>query len=164
MYVRAGSVLGVNPVFRKIAVAIDGSEFGAAALAAAVDLARHYDARLTVVSVAPVSPALVMPNEPILPPLLPESSVPKFRALVDEAVRKAQSAGLRGVDGVCEEGAPVDELIRFLEKHPVDLLVLGSRGLSTAKRIFLGSVSTALVNRAPCPVLVVRPASTTRTE
>jgi len=160
MYVRVSSVLGGGRLFRTIAVAVDGSEFAAAALAAAIDLARQYHARLTVVSIAPVSPALVMPNEPILPPLLPESSVPRFRALVDDAVGRARAAGLQAVDGVCEEGAPVDELIRFLEKHPVDLLVLGSRGLSTAKRIFLGSVSTALVNRAPCPVLVVRPTPT----
>ncbi|MGD0250951.1 MAG: universal stress protein [Thermoplasmata archaeon] len=40
--------------------------------------------------------------------------------------------------------------------------MVGSRGLSTARRILLGSVSTALVNHAPCPVLVVRPPATTK--
>ena len=44
-----------------------------------------------------------------------------------------------------------------LEQNPTDLLVVGSRGLSAARRLLLGSVSTALVNHAPCPVLVVRP-------
>jgi len=147
-------------MFREISVAIDGSDHAADALTTAIDLARRYDAHLTVVSIAPVTPALVMANEPMLPPLLPESNLPRFRALVDAGVAKAGSAGLKAVDGMCVEGAPVDELLRILREHPVDLLVLGSRGLSTAQRLLLGSVSTALVNRAPCPVLVVRPAAT----
>jgi nucleotide-binding universal stress UspA family protein len=149
-------------VFRAIAVAIDGSDHAAAALAAAIDLAQRYAARLTIVAVAPISPALVMPNEPMLPPILPESSVPQFRALVDAAVAQSQAAGLRSVEGVCVEGAAVDELLAFLGAHPFDLVIVGSRGLSTAKRILLGSVSSALVNRAPCPVLVMRPLPTTR--
>jgi nucleotide-binding universal stress UspA family protein len=149
-----------SPV-RSIAVAIDGSDHATAALGWAIDLARRYSARLTVVAVAPLTPGLMMPNEPMLPPLLPESTVPEYRKLVDAAVQQAQAAGLGAVDGVCEEGVVADEILDFLAHHPVDLLVVGSRGLSAAKRILLGSVSTALVTRAPCPVLVVRPAPTT---
>jgi nucleotide-binding universal stress UspA family protein len=147
--------------FRSIVVAIDGSDHAATALLVAIDLARHYDARLSILSVAPITPAIVMPNEPMLPPVLPESSVPQFQSLVDAAVRQAQTSNVRVVDGVCEEGAAVDEILAFVTQHSTDLLVLGSRGLSVAKRIFLGSVSSALVNRAPCPVLVVRPPPTT---
>lgn len=149
-------------MFRSIAVAIDGSDHATGALAVATDLAKRYDAHLMVVSVAPIQSTIVMPNEPMVPPMLPESTVPKYRALVEAAVAQAKAAGVRSVDGVCEEGPAVDELLSFLSDHPTDLLVLGSRGLSTAQRIFLGSVSSALVNRAPCPVLVVRPPPTTR--
>jgi nucleotide-binding universal stress UspA family protein len=150
----------METTFRSIATAIDGSDHAASALRVAIDLALRYEARLTVVAVAPITPALVMPNEPMLPPLLPESTVPQYRALVDAAVQQAQAAGVHAVDGVCEEGAAVDGLLGFLESHPVDLFVIGSRGLSAAKRLLLGSVSSALVNRAPCPVLVVRPPAT----
>jgi len=161
MYVAARSLRGMAGGFRSIAVAIDGSDHAAEALLVAIDLARHYDARLTVLSIAPITPAIMMPNEPMLPPVLPESTVPQFRSLVDAAVRQAQAAGIRTVDGICEEGAPVDEILAFVGHHSTDLLVLGSRGLSVAKRFLLGSVSSALVNRAPCPVLVVRPTPTT---
>ncbi|HXQ48156.1 MAG TPA: universal stress protein, partial [Thermoplasmata archaeon] len=62
--------------------------------------------------------------------------------------------------GICEDGVIVDELLALLEQHPIDLLVIGSRGLSTARRLLLGSVSTAMVTHAPCPVLVVRTPAT----
>ena len=145
--------------FRSIAVAIDGSSHAVEALEVAIDLARRYGAHLTVLAVVPSPSTLVMPNEPLPTPVI-QVDGPRFRALVDEAVEQARKAGLTAVDGVCEEGAIVEALLDHLQQHPVDLLVVGSRGLSTAKRILLGSVSTALVNRAPCPVLVVRPAPT----
>ncbi|MCI4361140.1 MAG: universal stress protein, partial [Thermoplasmata archaeon] len=64
--------------------------------------------------------------------------------------------GLSSVTGVCLEGVIVDEIIGHLEQSPADLLVIGSRGLSTAKRLLLGSVSDAIVHHATCPVLIVR--------
>jgi nucleotide-binding universal stress UspA family protein len=144
------------PGFRSIAVAIDGSEHATEALSIAIDIARRYEARLTILAVAPLPTTMVLPNEPI-PTALVNGEGPRYRALVDEAIDQARKEGLSAVDGVCEEGGIVDAILGHLDRHPVDLLVVGSRGLSAAKRLLLGSVSTALVNRAPCPVLVVRP-------
>ncbi|MFY9717016.1 MAG: universal stress protein [Thermoplasmata archaeon] len=152
----------MDATVRSIAVAIDGSDHATTALTWTIDLAKRFDARLTIIAVAPITPAMLLPNEPMLPAMIPESTVPQFRKLVDAAVQQAESQGLGAVEGICEEGVAVDEILGVLEHHPVDLLVVGSRGLSTAKRILLGSVSAALVNRAPCPVLVVRPPPTTR--
>lgn len=142
--------------FRSIAVAIDGSPHAGDALATAIDLARRYAASLTVLAIAPVPATFVLPNEPTPSPVV-ESEVPRFRALVDAAVDEARKGGLAAVSGLCEEGPPVDTILELLRRHPVDLLVVGSRGLSTARRWLLGSVSAGLVNHAPCPVLVVRP-------
>ncbi len=72
-------------------------------------------------------------------------------------MKRATKAGVASVTGVTYEGVVADEILSHLERHPTDLLVVGSRGLSMAKRILLGSVSTAVVTHAPCPVLVVRP-------
>jgi nucleotide-binding universal stress UspA family protein len=145
--------------FRSVAVAIDGSAHGVEALSVAIDVARHYGGRLTILSVVPVPATIVLPNEPI-PTAWVGGEGPRYRALVDAAVEQARKEGLTAVEGVCEEGGIVDAILGHLENHPADLLVVGSRGLSAAKRLLLGSVSTALVNRAPCPVLVVRPVVT----
>ncbi len=149
-------------MFERITVAMDGSDQADAALEDAIDLAQRYGSALTVLAVAPLVP--VYSNGPGMtgvPVTLP-SQVPQFRALVDRAVQTAQKAGVKSVTGVAEEGVVVDAILDFLDRHPADLLVVGSRGLSAAKRVLLGSVSSALTNHAPCPVLVVRPPPTKR--
>jgi nucleotide-binding universal stress UspA family protein len=145
------------PAFHHIDVAVDGSENAMHALDTAIDLALHYKATLTVVGIAPLIPVYVAPTEPFTPGIVPPSDLPRYRGIVDAAVAKAKAAGVTTVSGVASEGVVADEILDQLEKHPTDLLVVGSRGLSTTKRIFLGSVSTAVVTHAPCPVLVVRP-------
>ncbi|KAI9496071.1 hypothetical protein BDB00DRAFT_759272 [Zychaea mexicana] len=48
---------------------------------------------------------------------------------------------------------------RFTQQQPVDLLIVGSRGLGAVKSVFLGSVSDKCIHECPCPVLVVRNAT-----
>ena len=146
---------------QRITVAIDGSPYGAAALEFAIDLARHYGSQLVILAVAPIVSVYVPSNEPYIPAALPEGEMPRYRAFVDAAVKQAESAGVSAVTGICEEGVVVDEILSHLEHHPTDLLVVGSRGRSAARRILLGSVSTAMVTHATCPVLVVRPTTST---
>ncbi len=145
-----------EPPFERIVVAIDGSESASVAVKVACDLAKRYGSELLVLAVAPLPAVYAAPGEPFVPPTIPENPVPHYRQLVEAAVETAQAAGVESVTGVCEEGAVVEEILQHLDPNPPDLLVVGSRGLSVAKRFLLGSVSSALVNRAPCPVLVVR--------
>jgi nucleotide-binding universal stress UspA family protein len=146
--------------FRRIVVAIDGSPFGAAALDCAIDLARTYGSVLLILSVAPIAPVYVPSAEPYVPTPMPDTEVGRYRAIVDAAVQLAEKEGVANVTGLCEEGVVVDEILAYLQAHPSDLLVVGSRGRSAARRLLLGSVSTAMVTHAPCPVLVVRPPAT----
>lgn len=53
-------------------------------------------------------------------------------------------------------GNPAQEIVEFAMNLNVDLIVAGTRGRSPAKELYLGSVSSALVHRAPCSVLIVR--------
>lgn len=56
-------------------------------------------------------------------------------------------------------GDPAEEIVRLAKIHKADLIVLGSRGLTGMKRILLGSVSSQIVEDAPCSVLVVKPSA-----
>jgi nucleotide-binding universal stress UspA family protein len=145
-----------DPRFRRIVAAVDGSPHADAALDAAIDLARHYNGELTVLGVAPLVPVYIAPTEPMVPGGIPTSEITHYREIVEAGVKRATAAGLTAVTGVTYEGVVIDEILAHVEKHPCDLIVIGSRGLSIAKRILIGSVSTGVVTHAPCPVLVVR--------
>lgn len=54
------------------------------------------------------------------------------------------------------EGIPGAEILRTVEEYPMDLVVVGTKGLSGMKRFLLGSVSEWVLNESPCSVLVVR--------
>jgi nucleotide-binding universal stress UspA family protein len=147
-------------LFARILVAIDGSKHAERALAFAIDLARQYGSELTVLAVAPVQAVFVSATEPWVPSEVPESESHAYREVVEQAVQRCQSAGVKAVTGLCLEGVITDEIIGQVERHPTDLLVLGSRGMSAAKRLLLGSVSDAVSHHVPCPVLIVRAAPT----
>lgn len=133
-----------------IAVAYDGGEEAKAALAYAESIARSADARLEVLTVE--RPANPVGGAIALTMSLPEN--------VDEIQREA----LQELDPSIElrrrtlNGETAEALAEACEKD-VGLLVVGSRGYGTIDRVLLGSTSTALIHRAPCPVIVVpRPA------
>ncbi|HTT34434.1 MAG TPA: universal stress protein [Thermoplasmata archaeon] len=144
------------PSVERVTVAIDGSPYADRALDFAVDVARRYGAHLTIVSVAPLTAVYLSTTEPWAPAQVPASEIQEYRTLVERAVGRAKEGGLTTVDGVCLEGVIVDELLGFLDAHRPDLLIMGSRGLSTAKRLLLGSVSDAVVHHVKCPVLLIR--------
>lgn len=63
----------------------------------------------------------------------------------------------KGVACTCRiaAGDPRDVIIETARNEPFDLILIGSRGLNLASRMLLGSVSTEVAQRAPCPVLLV---------
>jgi nucleotide-binding universal stress UspA family protein len=145
-----------SPRFARILVAIDGSPNAQDALATAIDLTGRYGGELTILTVAPLVPVYLPSTDPYVSTTVSESQVKRYRTLVDTAVKQAQAAGLTAVTGLCHEGVVVDEILSYLDTNPTDLVIVGSRGLSATKRLLIGSISSALVAHAPCPVLVVR--------
>ncbi len=138
----------------RIAVALDGSGHAERALELAINLARRYGASLVLISVVPLPSTMIL--SPLAPGSAPVDVTPLHEELLARAKRKAEEAGAHDVVTVRLEGHVSDAIVTYLETRPMDLLVLGSRGLSTTARLFLGSVSDAVVHHAPCPVLVVR--------
>ena len=148
--------------FARVAVAIDGSPNAEEALSAAIDLAAHQGGALTIIAVAPLVPVYLPSASPYVATPVSRSEAKQYQGLVDAALKRAEDSGVKAVTGVCLEGVVVDEILSFLERNPTDLIVVGSRGLSATKRLLIGSISSALVTHAPCPVLVVRGRPTTK--
>ncbi len=72
---------------------------------------------------------------------------------IEEAAKKK---GIRLKIEVLDGDSKVEIIIDYASENSVDLIVMGSRGLTGFKRLMLGSVANAVVSNAPCPVMVVR--------
>jgi nucleotide-binding universal stress UspA family protein len=140
--------------FRSILVADDMLEASQHALEEAINLAKLTRSKLTLVTViSVVSPAFGVP--------VPIGD--SFTAIIDSAKRRLEaqkerilSAGVPEVETILFEGDPVDRVVEYAAKHPPDLIVVGSRGLSATGRFLLGSVSDGILHHVHCSVLVVK--------
>ncbi|MBO8128321.1 MAG: universal stress protein [Peptococcaceae bacterium] len=70
-----------------------------------------------------------------------------------EAVFKEKGINVQSDYGA---GNPAEEISEYARKHGVDLIVMGTRGMSNLKEIFLGSVSHKVLQMAPCPVILIK--------
>jgi nucleotide-binding universal stress UspA family protein len=67
----------------------------------------------------------------------------------------AEKKGIRLKTEVLDGDSKVKVIIEYAKKNSVDLIVIGSTGLTRFKRLLLGTIANAVVSSAPCPVMVV---------
>jgi nucleotide-binding universal stress UspA family protein len=136
-----------KPKLTKILTAVDGSEHADKALEYAVQLARNYNASLALVHVE--EDRLIRIGGP---------QVVDCVGTVGECILKDASTKVHGVkfDSVLEYGSPADVIIKLAKKADVDIIVVGSRGLSSVRRYLLGSVSDDISMHSRSSVLIVK--------
>lgn len=145
------------PEPKHILVAIDGSDASDEAVDHAVSMAKGSGARLTVVTVADYSP--IMKAVDLESDVLEKigRGVDEFEAILSSALERASEGGIQATGAVLKEQQGVAAaIVRKAEQEGADLIVLGSRGSTGLKRVLIGSVAKDVVERAHCPVLVVR--------
>lgn len=133
--------------FRTIAVAYDDTPESKVALKRAEEIALACRATIMIYTVS--APPAVVPGATGYTPAIPPeagSIVTRTVKAVDERIA-ATGRALGGVPGAA--------IVEACEELGADLLVAGSRGYGPVMRVLLGSVSTQLAYKAPCPVLVV---------
>jgi nucleotide-binding universal stress UspA family protein len=134
----------------KILLATDGSEDAAQATEAATDLAKESGSKLHVVHVWHDVPS------PYAHKFVRSELKRQGQEILDEQVRKIEEAGGTVTQAHLREGRTSDEVIKLSEELRVGLLVVGSRGMGTVRRILMGSHSEEIVHHARVPVLVLR--------
>ena len=140
--------------FQKILVSLDGSEHSNRALEAAIQIAKGLSSKLaliTVVLVTPVAPAA----GPELAVVAIQQSRERGKITLARAEAKAKSENIE-VETELADGNAVEAIVKKAKEENFDLIVMGARGLSTIKKIFVGSVSEGVIKNAPCPVLIVK--------
>jgi nucleotide-binding universal stress UspA family protein len=140
-------------IFQKIIVPLDGSEHSKRALEAAVQIAKGLNSKLMLLTVYSVMPAPAVGPEVAMVAI--EHSRDFGKKVLAEAEEKVRSEKIE-VETELAEGNAVEVIVKKSKEGTFDMIVMGARGLSTIKKIFVGSVSEGVIKKAPCPVLIVK--------
>lgn len=145
-------------MIKTIIVGTDGSDTAAQAVVQAGELAEKLGASLVIVSAfEPVSETRLQ-DERVEAPADVEWAINE-REDVDAMLAQI-SAPLkeRGIDVryTARQGNPADAILDVAEEEHADLIVVGNRGMTGARRFLLGSVPNKISHHAPCSVLIVR--------
>ena len=140
--------------YTSIVVGTDGSETAGLAVREAARLAALHDARLVIVT------AFTREHHDRETEKVPD----ELRwAITDrhQAEEKAKAGrhaaheeGAKHIVIVADEGDPSEKIIEAAEDHNADLIVVGSKGLTSASRFLLGSVANTVSHHAPCDILI----------
>jgi universal stress protein A len=142
---------------RRILLPTDFSEPAAEALRYAITLADQFGAELRLLHV-------------VVPPVIPYPDSSTLWTMPDtgliEQVKEAESRFSTEISSWGEErrvisavttGFAVEEIVKYAEDHVIDLIIIGTHGLTGLSHLLIGSVAEKLVRIATCPVLTVRP-------
>lgn len=140
--------------FRAVLVPMDFSETAGAALEAAIELVRPGGGTIHLLHAYEVPLGSIPPYGVAVP----ESLLAEVRdAAARRLAKAAQKVAAAGV--ACEShvvyGPAADAIVEAAREHGIDLIVMGTRGLTGLKHVLLGSVAERTVRLAPCPVLTV---------
>jgi nucleotide-binding universal stress UspA family protein len=148
---------------RKILVAVDGSKPSVDASVQAIDISKRLNAEMTALYV--VSPDIRYNYlEDTITPRLPRAlkdvmmiAMQTGEKHLDKVKQKAREKDVRiKTDVIIGISSVVKEIVEYAEKNKIDMIVIGSRGLSGIKKMLLGSVASGVVTYAHCPVLVAK--------
>jgi nucleotide-binding universal stress UspA family protein len=145
-------------VFKSIVVGTDGSETASTAVRQAVDLAKEIGAKIELVSAyEPVSDQRQRQERTEVPDDLQWMVNPRedVDATLNEAADVAKQAGV-DVETFARQGDPADAILDVAEEQNADLIIVGNKGMTGAKRFLLGSVPNKVSHHAPCSVLIIR--------
>ena len=145
-------------MFTRIVVGTDGSETAAEAVSQAVDLAKLAGAQLSIVSAyAPISKRRVEGEKEGAPADVQYEIGPRedVNLILDGAAAAARKEGIE-VQTHPVEGDPAEGILNVAEETKADLIVVGNKGMTGAKRFLLGSVPNKVSHHAPCSVMIIR--------
>lgn len=158
-------------MFEKILVPLDGSEHSVKALDAAIQIAKKFASKITLIHVYHAAVTTGMNYEASYEPGMRATSIPVITgeemSRFDRYARETgdrilaegeQRVGMEKVevDSLLREGHVVEEISGVAEEGKFGLIVIGARGISHIREMLLGSVTEGLIHHTSCPILVVK--------
>ena len=145
-------------MFTRIVVGTDGSDTAAEAVRQAVDLAKLSNASLSIVSAYEPVPKRRVEGEKLGAPTDVQYEIgPRedVNIVLDAAAAAARKEGIE-VQTHPVEAEPAEAILNVAEETNADLVVVGNKGMTGARRFLLGSVPNNVSHHASCSVIIVR--------
>ena len=143
-------------MFKRILVPIDGSTYAKRAIPIAIDVAQKFRSDVIVLHVSEHDSNLAAAYAPETAIALSPTTPDEASELVAEALKTIRDAGVyvRGELRDASVGQVAKVIVETANDNSIDLIVMGSRGLSDLKGLLLGSVTHKVIELANIPVLV----------
>jgi nucleotide-binding universal stress UspA family protein len=134
----------------KILVAVDGSEFTDIIVDQAVSMGRICNSVIVAISVIPFFPEYVS-----FAAQLEEELSKNTRKILEKVRRRIEKENIECETVVRIDEQPHEPIVQEAKERNIDLIVMGTRGMTGLKRVLMGSVAQKVIGHAPCPVMVV---------
>jgi len=149
----------MSKLHKKILIATDGSEPNKKAIVYGIEIAKLTEAELHTIYVVDMKGYGCGPESCVSTELSPERLKMILRRQGDDATKYveylAKKEGLETERWIVE-GNPAEEILRLAEGLSVDLIVMGTLGMSGIEKFLLGSVADKVIRNSRIPVLTVR--------
>ena len=149
-------------MFKNILVPLDCSKYAENSLKVAIEIAKKFNSNILLIHV--VSGKQEYCRSGITGKIrvkcnldeITEEDIPMVcNELLDMSKQRAIAEGVT-VKTILKQGKIVEEILSIIKERQIDLVVMGSRGQSMLKKLFLGSVSSGVAKEAVCPVLLTK--------
>jgi nucleotide-binding universal stress UspA family protein len=151
--------LKMRAMYGSIVVGTDGSDTAKEAVRQAAELAKAVGASVLLVSAyEPVPESRLRQERTEVPTDVSWMVNPRedVQAVLDEEAERVRENGVSEVETFAREGDPADAILDVAEEKKADLIVVGNKGMTGARRFLLGSVPNKVSHHAPCNVMIVR--------
>ena len=134
----------------KILVAVDGSEFTDTIVDQAISMGRICNSVIVAISVIPFFSDYISSAAQ-----LEEELSKNTRKLLEKVKGRIEKENIECETLVRIDEQPHEPIVQEARKRNVDLIVMGTRGMTGLKRVLMGSVAQKVIGHAPCPIMVV---------
>jgi len=141
-------------MYKKILIPMDGSDHSIVAAKHAIQIASDYGSQVTFIYViADLYNSHRLSEADVKQ--MKNTFMAQSSEILEKAVKEVQKPNVT-IEKKILTGHPAQQIIEECTEGLYDLIVMGSRGLSSVQDFLMGSTSYRVVANAPCPVLIVR--------
>jgi nucleotide-binding universal stress UspA family protein len=142
-------------IFKRILVATDGSENAEKAASYGINIAKITGAEVYALYVISTQNVVTTRTVTGWGEAVEEYLENKGKVAIDEVEKMGKDSGVK-IESVVLRGIPAEKILEYAEENNIDLIVMGTQGLTGIKKFLIGSVAENVVRHSKIPVMVIR--------